>query len=675
MISLTQFVKTVLRSYGVLAFSAHPIPAFLILLASFFHPMVGLMGIIGNILSNMTAKWIHANKEAWNAGVFGVSGILVGLALGMHADASIRLWIFLVGGSVFIGILSVMLGSFLSRYDLPILSLPFMLVIWLLLLTLGITEQNSLSFVSLPYLRSIDLWLFDILPLAVFEYVKMFGNILFQENLFSGILVLTAIALYSRISLFYGLWGGLIGLGTYLFLHGSLDGFHGLNFVLTALAFGGYFLVNNRHVLLFTSLAVMATGLVDLGTVAILQAISPEKMGDLPSLVFAFNVITLIFLFPLKMMPQTLDNLRLIPIPLFQIRSPETNMKWYRRWAGLKSRQKTILTFPFSGEWSVLQGHNGEWTHKGIGRFAWDFIVRDERTHQASGFGLELTDFYAFGLPVLAPAPGTIYTLENQVEDNPPGEAETERNWGNYVIINHGNGEFSELSHFKQYSIRVVPGQYVQRGDIIGYCGNSGRSPVPHIHFQLQNVPEIGAPTLPATFSEGVLNGELSTNFNPEKDDKVKSMIVKSETAFTLLGKEGTRVRYDVKKKWFSFKEILQFSTDAFGAPAILSGNQLLWHIIERPSFIEIRPDFKTIPSILLFSGFIDIIGEGILLPKMLQDGFRWNRGKVDFVQGKWRVETEGKTFVLSPENGILDVKLKDNSDFKFILLNTQTIV
>ncbi len=667
-------LNVVLRSYGVLAFSAHLVPAFLILIATLFHPVVGLMGLIGNGVSNVTAKWVHANKDAWDAGVFGVSGILVGLALGMYAEPSIRLWVFLLGGSVFSGILSVMLGNFLSRYDLPILSLPFMLVIWLLLLTLGISEQDSSSFHSIPYLRNIDLWLFNALPLAIFEYIKMFGNILFQENLFSGVLVLFAIGLYSRISFFYGLWGGIIGLGTYMFIHGSLDGFHGLNFILISLAFGGFFIVANRHALLFTTIAIIATGLVDLGTIEVLNAISSETTGPLPSLVFAFNVVTFIFLFPLKMMPQTLDNLRLTPIPLFQIRSPETNIKWYRRWSGLKSRQRTILTLPFSGEWTVLQGNNGEWTHKGIGRYAWDFVVRDERKHQASGFGLKLTDFYAFGLPVLAPAPGTIYAVENQVEDNPPGEAEMERNWGNYVIINHGNGEFSELSHFKQYSITVVSGQYVQRGDIIGYCGNSGRSPVPHIHFQLQKVPEIGAPTVPATFSEGMMDGELKINFNPDKDKVVGPFLPDVKETFTLLGKEGQSITYQVKKGWFSFKETLQFGTDPFGVPAIYTSNNLLWTLIERPSFIEIRPDFKTIPSKLVFSGFIDVVGESLIIPKILMDGFKWDHGNISKINHDWIIESNNTVITINDDVGITSAKIKSKPDFNFSHLDVEKI-
>ncbi len=654
--NISQFTcppKVILRSYGVLAFSAHPIPATLILIATFFHPIVGLMGVVGNLISNITAKWIHANKEAWNAGVFGVSGILIGLALGMHTEQTFRLWIFLIGGSIFSGILSVMLGNFLSRYDLPILSLPFMLIIWLLLLTIGVAESDTLSLITIPFIKSIDIWLFNILPLTLFEYIKMFGNILFQENLISGLLVLVAIGLYSRISLLYGLWGGILGLITYIFIHGSLDGFHGLNFTLTALAFGGFFIVNNRHAFIFTSFAIVSTGLVDLATIEVLNAISSESTGDLPSLVFAFNIITLIFLFPLKMLPQTIENLRLTPIPLYLIRSPESNIKWYRRWIGNKAKQKTIITFPFIGEWTILQGNNGEWTHKGIGRYAWDFIIRDERKHQASGFGLELTDFYAFGLPVLAPAPGTVYAIENQIEDNPPGEAETDRNWGNYVIINHGNGEFSELSHFKQYSIIVVPGQYVQRGDIIGYCGNSGRSPVPHIHFQLQTMPEIGAPTIASRFSEGIINKKINVECIPVKDDSISLLNIESKDEWSLLGLEGDSWVFESLGRFGVQNEQLTFSTDSLGLPAITSTDNRLWHLIDRPSFIEIRPDFKTYPSLLNNSVWMNIIGDGVILPKKLVDGFKWHGGKVYKKSNYFIIEIANFEFYIHPDSGL----------------------
>ncbi|MFQ6677973.1 MAG: urea transporter [Fidelibacterota bacterium] len=666
--TLRTYLRIIILSYGNLIFASHPFPALLVLTATFFHPVVGVMGLIGNIVSNLVAKWMHANNDVWKTGIYGVSGVLIGLALGMYAEPSIRLWVFLIVGAAFSGVISVMLGNIFARFDLPIISIPFMLVIWILLLTIGIAKGDSTSFHAITFLRKIDLWLFDQLPLAVFEYIKMFGSIIFQENLLSGLLVLIAISIYSRISMLYGLWGGFLGMIIYSFIHGSLDGYHGLNFVLIALAFGGFFIVQNKHAFLFVSLAVVAVGFVDEGTVKLLKAISMNLNGEIPSLVFAFNIITIIFLLPLKLLPSSPQTFRLNAVPLYLIKSPETNLKWYRRWTGIKTRQRTILTFPFNGEWIVLQGNNGEWTHKGDGRFAWDFVVKDEKDLQAQGTGLSVTDFYAFGLPVLAPAPGTIVAVENMVVDNPPGEATTERNWGNYVIINHGFSEYSEMSHFRQGSITVLPGQVVQRGDIIGYCGNSGRSPVPHIHFQLQNTPILGSSTIPSVFAEGLISGRISTNFIPEKNDKVEALSLKSENKFNLLGKEGSQYTYNVKKGWMQFKETLRYGTDAYGTPAILSDNNLLWYLIEKPSFIEIRPDFKTIPSRLILSGFIDIVGDSLILPKFLQDGFEWDNGKVYFKNNNWFVKTEGKVLMVNQGDGIVDVTMKSDPKFYFKL-------
>jgi hypothetical protein len=73
----------------------------------------------------------------------------------------------------------------------------------------------------------------------------------------------------------------------------------------------------------------------------------------------------------------------------------------------------------------------------------------------------------------------------------------TEKNWGNTIILNHLNGLFSQISHVKKDSFNVFIGQYVTKGTYLARCGNSGRSPEPHIHFQLQTVPTVGAKTLP----------------------------------------------------------------------------------------------------------------------------------------------------------------------------------
>jgi len=58
---------------------------------------------------------------------------------------------------------------------------------------------------------------------------------------------------------------------------------------------------------------------------------------------------------------------------------------------------------------------------------------------------------------------------------------------GNYVVIDHGNGEFSAYCHLQEGSIRVRQGDKVGTGTVIGKVGNTGNSGAPHLHFQLMD--------------------------------------------------------------------------------------------------------------------------------------------------------------------------------------------
>ncbi len=54
--------------------------------------------------------------------------------------------------------------------------------------------------------------------------------------------------------------------------------------------------------------------------------------------------------------------------------------------------------------------------------------------------------------------------------------------YGNYVIINHGNNIYTLYAHMLN-SIPVREGQTVSRGTVVGYMGNSGSSQGTHLHF------------------------------------------------------------------------------------------------------------------------------------------------------------------------------------------------
>jgi murein DD-endopeptidase MepM/ murein hydrolase activator NlpD len=75
------------------------------------------------------------------------------------------------------------------------------------------------------------------------------------------------------------------------------------------------------------------------------------------------------------------------------------------------------------------------------------------------------------GTPVYAPAAGSVVFTGNQPE------------YGTTVILDHGQDIKSLYGHLSK--IAVQPGQKIQRGGLVAYSGNTGRSSGPHLHYEI----------------------------------------------------------------------------------------------------------------------------------------------------------------------------------------------
>jgi len=246
-----------------------------------------------------------------------------------------------------------------------------------------------------------------------------------------------------------------------------------------------------------------------------------------------FNIVVIMFLYILKFREQSINKPEVVVHQQF---SPEKNL--YSQ-LNIKERFNNFkyipINLPFWGEWTITQAHHGKHTHKEAWAHAWDFEIQDEDELTCRNGGEIREDFYAYDKPIICPADGWIEEILDGVEDNNIGDSNLEQNWGNTVVVKHAEALYSKISHIKKDSFKVKKGDFVKKGDVLAHCGNSGRSPEPHIHFQIQKTPFIGSKTLDYPLGHYILHNNnsftLKTFSRPNKGELI-SNISKNNTLY-----------------------------------------------------------------------------------------------------------------------------------------------
>ncbi len=555
------FLNSIAASYAQVFFSDNRIFSLILIMVSFFDFWAGLSGLIAVLVSNIAAYLIGFNRANIRAGLYGFNSLLVGLGLGVHFEPGMAFFLILIFSSLFTIFLTLMMEGIIGKYGLPFLSIPFLLGIWTV--TLATRSFSSLQVSERGIYMLNEMYALGGKPLvnvlnimnelpwheSIKFYFRSLGAIFFQNYLFAGILIAIGLLIYSRIAFVLSLLGFFTAYAFYRFIGADFNtlgyGFIGFSFILTAIALGGFFVIPSRWSFLWV---ILLTPLIAIILVGVITVFAPLQLSvfSLP-----FNIIVLLFLYVLKLR----ERFFLKPeLTLYQSYSPEKNL--YNS-VNYKSRFGRDLFYhislPFWGEWKVTQGHDGPVTHKGAWRHAWDFELADEQGQRFTGDGHHKEDYHCFGKPVLAAADGRIEEIVTSVADNEAGHVNVENNWGNTIIIRHGDHLFSKVSHLRNDSIRVAEGEYVTKGQFIASCGNSGRSPVPHIHFQLQTTPHIGSKTIHHPVGHYILNtgGKylLKSQEVPAGNDLVSNIIRNNSLAKAFHFIPGQKFRYSVKNE------------------------------------------------------------------------------------------------------------------------------
>lgn len=504
-------LKALLDSYSEVLFLKGWGLGAAILAITLLAPNVALAGMAAVLAAYAFARFIGVGSAFLESGFYTYNPLLVGLSLGYLFLLTPLTLFFVVTAGIAAFILTHGLFSAGWYYlRLPVLSLPFVLVSSVAYLAAG-TYTNL--YVGALYPRSVAA-LDTLLPLWLGGFLKAMGAVFFVPSALAGALISLVLLSRSRILFLLAAGGYYAGTLTLAALGGSpgqaFTNLSAFNFILIAMALGGVFLVPSVHSYLIAFVAVVTS------TVLLSASEVFWSRWGVPVLAFPFNVVTLAFLYALK----------LVDFPLLARTpgTPEEVLDEHLAGALRYPGSTRSLALPFSGTWTVWQAFDGPWTHQGPWRHAYDFVVTDARGETHRGEGTHLDEYLAFRKPVLSPIRGRVARVVDAFPDNPIGVTDRANNWGNLVVLKDERGFFVEISHFAQGSIKVREGDWVERGALLGLCGNSGYSPQPHIHIQVQETDQVGAPTLPFSFVAYQADGAFQANDTPPEGARVESL-------------------------------------------------------------------------------------------------------------------------------------------------------
>lgn len=145
-------------------------------------------------------------------------------------------------------------------------------------------------------------------------------------------------------------------------------------------------------------------------------------------------------------------------------------------------------------------------------RYAYDLVIVNSDGRSYIGDRSKKENWFGYGVSVYSPADGKVVSVENSLQENSETYAGCQGAFdqkdpallaGNYIMIDHGGGEFSMMGHLKTGSITVKTGDTVQSGQPLAQLGLSGCSGHVHLHYELRNAPDFKASEgLPSYFEK-----------------------------------------------------------------------------------------------------------------------------------------------------------------------------
>ncbi|KAM4577669.1 urea transporter 2 isoform 2-T2 [Odontesthes bonariensis] len=331
---LLQLLDWVLRGAAQVMFVNNPLSGLIIfaglILQNYWW---ALNGFVGTLFATISALILQQNRGAIAAGLYGYNGILVGLLMAVFSNAGDWYWWLLLPNifmSMMCPIVSSALASINSRWDLPVFTLPFNILVCLHMVATGHYNHHFNQVLIQPRSELPNITWAEIDVAKLFMSVPVgIGQVYGCDNPWTGGIFIVSLFISSPITCAHAVLGSAVGMVSGLALAAPFGdiyfGLWGYNCVLACIAIGGMFyaLTWQVHLLAITCAFFCAY----LGS-AIANLMSTF---GLPACTWPFCLSALTFLL------LTTGTKRIFKLPLAKVTYPEKNLAFYWK---LKKQEK-----------------------------------------------------------------------------------------------------------------------------------------------------------------------------------------------------------------------------------------------------------------------------------------------------------------------------------------------
>ncbi|XP_057644784.1 urea transporter 2 [Chionomys nivalis] len=352
-----QFLDWVLRGAAQVVFVNNPLSGLIIFIGLLIqNPWWTIAGALGTVVSTLTALALSQDRSTIASGLHGYNGMLVGLLVAVYSEKLDYYWWLLLPvtfASMACPVISSALSSIFTKWDVPVFTLPFNIVLTLYLAATGhynlffpTTLVKPVS--SVPNIS----WTEIEMPLLLQTIPVGVGQVYGCDNPWTGGMILVAMFISSPLICLHAAIGSIVGLLAALTVATPFEtiymGLWSYNCVLSCIAIGGMFyaLTWQTHVLALVCALFCAYMGVAISNMMAVVGVPPGT--------WAFCLSTLTFLL------LTSSNPAIFKLPLSKVTYPEANRIYFLT---LKSNEEEKSPnggrgeqTPGAGQWKAEEG-------------------------------------------------------------------------------------------------------------------------------------------------------------------------------------------------------------------------------------------------------------------------------------------------------------------------------